>query len=84
MNRGREGSLQLILNEVVEIGAFDPDHGTGQILLSDGVLLHDFVQAMLRISTQLVEGVPEFHLSSETIDLPDYSGVGHICDRLVD
>ena len=84
MNRGREGSLQLILNEVVEVGAFDPDHGTGQFLLGDGVLLHDFVQTMLRISTQLVDGVPDFHLSSEAIDLPDYSGVGHICDRLID
>ena len=48
------------------------------------VLLHDFIQAVLCISTQLVEGVPELHLSSEAIDLPDYSGVGHICDRLVD
>ena len=84
MNRGREGSFQLILNKLVEVGTFDPDHGTGQVLLGDGVLLHDFVQLVLRISTQLVEGVPEFHLSSEAIDFPDYSGVGHICDRLVD
>ena len=84
MNRGREGSLQLILDEVVEVGAFDPDHGTGQVLLGDGVLLHDFVQTMLRISTQLVKSVPEFHFSSEAIDFPDYSGVGHVCNRLVD
>ena len=84
MNRGREGSLQLILNEVVEVGAFNPDHGTGQFLLGDGVLLHDFVQTMLRVSTQLIQGIPEFHLSSEAIDLPDYSGVGHVCDCLVD
>ena len=80
MNRGREGSLQLILDEVVEVGAFDPNHGAGQVLLGDGVLLHDFVQPMLRISTQLVEGVPEFHLSSEAIDFPNYSWVSHICD----
>ena len=39
---------------------------------------------MLRISTQLVEGVPELHLSSETIDFPHYSGVSHISNRLVD
>ena len=84
MNRGREGSLQLILDEVVEVCTLDSDHRTGQFLLGDGVLLHDFVQTMLRISTQLVEGVPELHLSSEAIDFPDYSGVGHICDRLVD
>ena len=84
MSRGREGSLQLILDEVVEVGAFDPDHGTGQFLLGDGVLLHNFVQAVLRISTQLVEGIPKLHLSSEAIDLPNYSGVSHICDRLVD
>ena len=84
MNRGREGSLQLILNEVVEVGAFDPDHRTGQFLFGDGVLLHDFVQPVLRISTQFVESVPELHLSTEAIDFPDYSGVGHICDRLVD
>ena len=84
MSRGREGSFQLILDEVVEVGALDPDHGTGQVLLGDGVLLHDFVQTMLRISTQLVEGVPEFHLALEAIDLPNYSGVGHICDRLID
>ena len=84
MNRGREGSLQLILDEVVEVGAFNPDHGTGQFLLGDGVLLHDFVQTVLRISTQFVKSVPELHLSSEAIDFPDYSGVGHICDRLVD
>ena len=84
MNRGREGSLQLILDEAVEVGAFDPDHGTGQILLSDGVLLHDFVQTMLRVSTQLVESVPELHFSSEAIDFPDYSGIGHICNCLVD
>ena len=84
MNRSREGSLQLILNEVVEVGAFNPDHGTGQFLLGDGVLLHDFVQTMLRVSTQLIQSIPEFHLSSEAIDLPDYSGVGHVCDCLVD
>ena len=84
MNRGREGSLQLVLDEVVEVCALDSDHRTGQFLLGDGVLLHDFVQMMLRISTQLVEGVPELHLSSEAIDFPDYSGVGHIRDRLID
>ena len=84
MNRGRKGSSQLILNELVEVGTFNPDHGTGQVLLGDGVLLHDFVQPVLRISTQFVESVPELHLSSEAIDFPDYSGVSHICDRLVD
>ena len=84
MNRGREGSLQLILNEVVEVGALDPDHGTGQFLLGDGVLLHDLVQSMLRIPTQPVEGVPELHFSSEAIDFPNYSWVSHVCDRLVD
>ena len=84
MNRGREGLLQLILDEVVEVGVFDPDHGTGQFLLGDGVLLHDSIQAVLRISTQLVEGVSELHLPLEAIDLPDYSGVCHICDCLVD
>ena len=84
MNRGREGSLQLILDEVVKVCTLDSDHRTGQILLGDGVLLPNFVQTMLRISTQLVEGVPELHLSSEAIDFPDYSGVSHICDRLVD
>ena len=84
MDRDREGSLQLILDEVVEVGTLDPDHGTGQVLLGDGVLLHDFVQTVLRISTQLVESVLELHLSSEAIDFPDYLGVGHICDRLVD
>ena len=76
--------LELVLDEVVEVCAFDPDHRTGQVLLGDGVLLHDFVQAMLRIPTQLVEGVPELHLSSEAIDFPNYSGVSHVCDRLVD
>ena len=84
MDRGREGSFQLILDEAVEIGTFDPDHGTGQVLLGDGVLLHDSVQTMLHFSTQLVESVPELHFSSEAIDFPDYSGVSHICDRLVD
>ena len=84
MNGGREGSLQLILDEVVEVGTSDPDHRTGQVLLGDGVLLHDFVQPVLRISTQLVEGVPELHLSSEAIDFPNHSGISHICDRLVD
>ena len=84
MNKGREGSLQLILDEVVEVGAFNPNHGAGQVLLGDGVLLHDFVQTMLRLSTQLIESVPELHFSSEAIDFPDYSGVSHICDCLVD
>ena len=84
MNRGREGLLQLILDEVVEVGAFDPDHGTGQFLLGDGVLFHDLVQTMLHVSTQLIKSVPELHLSSEAIDFPHYSGVGHICDCLVD
>ena len=84
MNRGREGSLQLILNEVVEVGAFDPDHGTGQFLLGDGVLLHDFIQAVLHVSSQLVESVPELHLSLEAIHFPDYSGVSYICNCLVD
>ena len=84
MGRGMEGSFELILDEVVKVGPLDPDHTTGQFLLGDGVLLHDTVQLMLRISTQLVEGVPELHLSSEAIDLPDYSGISHVCDRLVD
>ena len=84
MDRGREGLPKLILYEVVEVCAFDPDHRTGQVLLGDGVLLHDSVQTMLRIPTQLVEGVPQLHLSSETIDFPHYSGVSHISDRLVD
>ena len=39
---------------------------------------------MLRVSTQLVQGVPELHLSLEAIDFPDYSGVSHVCNRLVD
>ena len=84
MGRGMEGSFELILDEVVEVGPLDPDHTAGQFLLGDGVLLHYTVQLMLRIPTQLVEGVPELHLSSEAIYLPDYSGVGHVCDRLVD
>ena len=84
MDRGREGLPKLILYEVVEVCAFDPDHRTGQVLLGDGVLLHDFVETMLRIPTQLVKGVPELHLSLETIDFPHYSGVSHISDRLVD
>ena len=53
-------------------------------MLGDGVLLHDFVQAVLRISTQFVKGVPELHLSAEAVDFPDNSRVSHICDRLVD
>ena len=84
MDRGREGLSQLVLNEVVEVGALDPDHRTGQVLFSDGVLLHDLIQTMLHISTQLVEGVPELHFSSEAIDFPNYMGIGHICDHLVD
>ena len=84
MNRGREGPFQLVLNEVVEIGTLNPDHRTGQVLFGDGVLLHDLVQTMLRISTQFVEGVPELHLSSEVIDFPNYSGICHICNCLVD
>src|SRR6202012_5099882 len=84
MNGGREGLLQLILDEVVEVGTLDPDHRTGQVLLGDGVLLHDLVQSMLRISTQLIESVPELHPSSEAIDFPNYSWVSHVCDRLVD
>ena len=84
MGRGMEGSFELILDEVVEVGPLDPDHTTGQVLLGNGVLLHDPVQLMLHIPAQLVEGVPELHLSSEAIDLPNYAGVGHVCDRLVD
>ena len=84
MGRGMEGSFELILDEVVEVSPLDPDHGAGQFLFGDGVLLHDRVQLVLRISTQPVKGVPEFHFSSEAVDLPDYSGVGHVCNRLVD
>ena len=84
MGRGVEGSFQLILDEVVEVGSFYPDHGAGQVLLGDGVLLHDSIQLMLHIPAQLIEGVPELHLSSEAIDLPNYAGVGHVCDCLVD
>ena len=84
MGRGMEGSFKLILDEVVKIGPLDPNHTAGQFLLGDSVLLHDPVQLMLHIPAQFVEGVPELHLSSEAIYLPDYSGVGHVCDRLVD
>ena len=62
---------------------FNPDHGAGQVLLGDGVLLHYLVQTVLHISMQLVQGVPEFHPSSEAIDFPNYLGVCHICDHLV-
>ena len=68
----------------MEVGSFNPDHGAGQVLLGDGVLPHDLIQMMLRVSMQLVQGVPELHLPSEAIDFPDYSGVGHVCDHLVD
>ena len=84
MGRGVEGSFQLILNEVVEVSPLDPDHGAGQFLLSDGVLLHNPVQLVLHIPAQLIEGVPQLHLSSEAIDLPNYARVSHIRDRLVD
>ena len=79
-----EGSFKLILDEVVKIGPLDPNHTAGQFLLGDSVLLHDPVQLMLHIPAQLVEGVPELHLSSEAIYLPNYAGVGHVCNRLVD
>ena len=84
MGRGMEGSFQLILDEVVEVSSLDPDHRAGQFLLCDGILLHNSVQLMLHVPAQLVEGVPELHLSSEAIDLPNYAGVGHVCDHLVD
>src|ERR1700744_4258192 len=84
MSRGMEGSFELILDEVVEVGPLDHDHTNGQVLFCNGVLLHDPVQLMLHIPAHLVEGVPELHLSSEAIDLPNYAGVGHVCDCLVD
>ena len=84
MGRGVKGSFQLILYEFVEVGSFDPDHRTGQFLLGDGVLLHDSIQLVLYVPAQLIQCVPEFHLTSEAVDLPDYAGVGHVCDRLVD
>ena len=53
-------------------------------MLGDEVLLHDLIQLVLRISAQLVQGVPKFHFSSEMIDLPNYTWVGHICNCLID
>ena len=56
--RGREGPLQLILDQTVEVGVLDTVLGGDQILLNDEKLLCDLVQTVLCISAQLVEGVP--------------------------
>ena len=80
----REGPLQLILDQHVEVGVLDAVLGGDQILLDDEILLRDLVQTVLCISAQLVEGVLELHLSSEAIDLPDYAWVSHVCYCLVD
>ena len=56
MDRGREGLPKLILYEVVEVCAFDPDHRTGQVLLGDGVLLH--VMTILRKTSDFVYFLP--------------------------
>ena len=82
--RGREGPLQLILDQAVEVGMLNMVLGSDQILLDDEILLGDLVQTVLCIPAQLVEGVPELHLSSEAIDLPDYAWVGHVCYHLID
>ena len=82
--RGREGPLQLILDQAVEVGVLNTVFGGDQILLDDEVFLGDLVQTVLCIPAQLVEGVPELHLSSEAIDLPDYVRVSHVCYRLID
>ena len=55
-----------------------------QVLLDDEILFSDLVQSVLCIPAQLVEGVPELHLSPEAIDLPDYVRVSHVCYRLID
>ena len=39
---------------------------------------------MLHIPAQLVKGVLELHLSSEVIDFPNYTWVGHVRYHLVD
>ena len=82
--RGREGPLQLILDQTVEVGVLNTVLGGDQVLLDDKILLSDLVQTVLRIPAQLVKGVLELHLSSEAIDLPNYVWVGHICYCLVD
>ena len=81
---GREGFLQLILDQLVEVGVLDAVSGGDQILLDDEVLLHDSIQAMLRFSAQPVKSVLELHFSSEAIYLPNDAWVGHVCYRLVD
>ena len=81
---GREGPLQLILDQAVEVGVLDMVLGGDQILLDDEILLSNLVQMVLCISAQLVEGVLELHLSSEVVDFPNYAWVSHVCYRLVD
>ena len=56
--RGREGPLQLILDQTVKVGVLDTVLGGDQILLDDEILLRDLVQMVLCISAQLVKGVP--------------------------
>ena len=82
--RGREGPLQLILDQTVEVGVLDVVLGGDQILLNDEILFSNLVQAVLHISAKFVKGVFKLHLSPEAIDLPDYTWVGHVRYCLVD
>ena len=80
----RERPFQLILDQTVEVGVLDTVLGCDQVLFDNEILLRDLVEAVLRISAQLVECGVEFRLSSEAVDLPDYTWVGHVCNCLVD
>ena len=81
---GRESCLQLVLDQLVEVGVLDAVASGDQVLLDDEILLHDLIQSVLRIPTQFVEGILELHFSSEAIDFPNDAWVSHIRYRLID
>ena len=83
MYRGREGPLQLIMDQAVEVGVLDAVFSGDQVLLDNEIFPRNLVQTMLGVSAQLVKGLLELHLSSEAIDFPDYVWVSHVCYRLV-
>ena len=80
----REGPFQLILDQTIKVRVLDTVLGCDQVLLDNEILLGDLIEAMLRISAQLVECGVELQLPSEAVNFPNDTWVGHICNCLID
>jgi hypothetical protein len=78
-----ECQLELAVYECVEVSVLNLGHGVHQLILHGQGLLGYLINALPRVSEQLVQGVLELPLSPIAVDLPYDAWVPHLSHRFV-